>query len=676
MASSTILYIIISGIIALLLALFQYVYKSKKVASRNILIALRFVSIFCALLLLINPKFEAVTYTEQKPNLILAIDNSESVSYLKQDANAKALFQSLKNSKALQDKFNLISYKFGNKISSADTLSFNENTSNISNFFKNYNELYKSSTAPIILISDGNQTIGSDYKYIASKNKQPIFPVILGDTTTFSDLKINRVNANRYAYLKNKFPVEIIVNYSGNSSVTTSLKIRSGNSVVFSKNITFGPNKSSEIINTNLNATSVGVKTYKVEIAPLNNEKNIVNNYKNFAVEVIDQKTNIALVAETIHPDLGALKKAIESNEQRSVSIVKPKEFVGQTKDVQLVILYQPNAAFQSVYQKIENQKLNTFTISGAITDWDFLNVNQGNFSLDATNQTEDYQPSLNLNYGTFIVDNITFESFPPLKSDFGAVVFSVPTETILYKTINGFNTEESLLSTLESDGRKHALLSGEGIWRWRAQTFLDTDSFEGFDNFTGKLIQYLSSNKKRRRLNIDYKSFYNQTESIMINAQFFNKNYEFDANANLQITYKNKDTNASKTLPLLLKNASYGIDLSSISPGDYVFTIKSNDEPISTTGNFKVLAYNVEQQFLNADVVRLQDIASNTSGKAYFINQTNGLVDDLINDQRFATIQKSKSNIIPLIDYKYLLALIALALSLEWFIRKYKGLI
>ncbi|MFD1061781.1 VWA domain-containing protein [Winogradskyella litorisediminis] len=676
MNNSTILLIILSFVIALLLALFQYVYKAKKVASRNALIALRFVSVFCALLLLINPKFESVTYFEEKPNLVIAIDNSESVAYLNQNEKAKTLFQNLVENKDLQNKFNIETFKFGDDVSTSDSLNFDDNTSNISKFFKNYNELYSKSIAPIILISDGNQTIGNDYQYIASKSKQPIFPIILGDTTTFSDLRISQVNANRYAYLKNKFPVEIIANYSGNQSVSSNLTIRSGNVVLFSKRLEFGPNKTSFIINTNLNASSVGVKTYRVEISPLDNEKNKVNNYKNFAIEVIDQKTNIALIAETIHPDLGAFKKAIESNEQRSVEILKPKEFIASSKDFQLVMLYQPNTAFKAVYDKIISQKLNTFTIAGSTTDFNFLNTNQNNFTQDITNQTENYQPILNVNYGTFIVDNITFENYPPLKSDFGAVSFKIPEETLLYKAVNGFNTEESLLSTLEAEERKHALLNGEGIWRWRAQTYLDTDSFETFDNFIGKLIQYLSSNKKRRRLNLDYKSFYNQTENIIVNAQFFNKNYEFDANANLQITFRNKDTDVSKTLPLLLKNASYSIDLSSIAPGDYVFTVKSNDEPVSASGTFKVLEYNVEQQFLNADVSKLQSIANSSGGKSYFIEKSSSLIDDLLNDKRFATIQKSKRNTIPLIDYKYLLGLIALALSLEWFIRKYKGLI
>ena len=676
MNSQTIIFIVISGIIALLLALFQYIYKSKKSKVKLWLAVLRFVSIFAILLLLVNPKFEAVSYYEEKPNLVIALDNSESVAYLKQDEKAKTAFQNLISSTELQNKFNIKTFKFGeNVLSSIDSFYFNERQTNISGFFNNYNELYKNTISPVILISDGNQTIGNDYKYIVKKN-QPVYPIILGDTSTFSDLRIGQVNVNRYAYLKNKFPVEIITNYSGIEPITGSLNIRLGNSIVFAKKIEFNANKTSEIVKANLNASNIGIKNYKVEIAPLENEKNKVNNYKNFAIEIIDQKTNIALVTENLHPDLGVLKKAIESNEQRSVSILKPKEFISQSINFNLVILFSPNNRFNSVYERILNQKLNTFTIAGSSTDWNFVNDSQSLFKQEVTNQSEDYQPELNPNFGVFIVDNIAFIDYPPLESDFGNTTFLVPQETILYKTINGINTEESLLSTFEINNQKHALLNGEGIWRWRAQCYLNTDSFEGFDNFIGKFVQYLSSNKKRQRLSLDYKSFYNQNENIIVNAQFFNKNYEFDTNSTLQITYVNEETNVSKTLPLLLNNTSYRIDLSGIEPGDYNFSIKSNDEPISSSGNFTILAYNVEQQFLNADVTKLQSVATNTNAKSYFIDEYNTIISDLVSDERYATIQKSKRNRIPIIDWKYLLSLIALALSLEWCIRKYNGLI
>ena len=47
---------------------------------------------------------------------------------------------------------------------------------------------------------------------------------------------------------------------------------------------------------------------------------------------------------------------------------------------------------------------------------------------------------------------------------------------------------------------------------------------------------------------------------------------------------------------------------------------------------------------------------------------------DDLINDNRFSTIQKSKKIIDELVNWQWLMLLIIGLLSLEWFIRKYIG--
>jgi hypothetical protein len=282
----------------------------------------------------------------------------------------------------------------------------------------------------------------------------------------------------------------------------------------------------------------------------------------------------------------------------------------------------------------------------------------------------------LNANYATFILDDLNFGDFPPLETEFGETEFSIPFETILYKTINGRQINEPLLATFEINDRREAVLNGEGIWRWRAQSYLDDQSFENFDNFIGKLVQYLSSNQKRNRLNVNYESFYNGNDNITVATQFFNKNYEFDATANLQISLKNKDDQSTKTYPFLLKNNSYEVDLSGLAAGDYDFTVSVGSENISTSGVFKVLDYNVEQQFLNANVSKLQKLSANSQGTSYFIDNTNNLISDLLNDKRFVTIQKSTKNSMPLIDWQWLLAIIVLSLAAEWFIRKYNGLI
>jgi hypothetical protein len=338
--------------------------------------------------------------------------------------------------------------------------------------------------------------------------------------------------------------------------------------------------------------------------------------------------------------------------------------------------VYQPTNNFKALFNEIDKLKLNKIVITGTKTNWSLLNKLQSNYKQELTNQFEEYQATLNQNYGTFIVDNLNFGEFPPLKGTFGETSFTVTFETILYKTINGNEIDEPLLATFEINDKREALILGEGIWRWRAQAYLNENSFNTFDNFMGKLVQYLSTNKRRTRLNVNYESFYNGNDNVRITAQFFNKNYEFDNNANLTINLKNKDTEEVKSLPFVLKNTSYEVDLSSLEAGNYSFTVKVNNENVSKSGELKILDYNVEQQFLNANVNKLQTLANNSNGTSYFIDNISTLTYDLINDSRFATIQKSTKKVVPLIDWKYLLGLIALSLAGEWFIRKYNGLI
>ncbi|AUC76622.1 VWA domain-containing protein [Olleya sp. Bg11-27] len=677
MSTQTLLYIILAGIVALLLALFQYKYKTKGASKSNALFAfLRFITLFSVLLLLINPKFEQVKYYTEKPNLVVAVDNSASIKHLKQEENAKEFLNSITNNSELKDKFNIEVFAFGNTLNTNDSLSFTESQTHLDRVFKQLGQVYKNTISPTILVTDGNQTIGNDYQFSAKKYNQAIYPIILGDTVVYSDLQITKLNVNKYAYLKNKFPAEAIVVYNGEEEVTSKFVVTKGNTTVYSKVVKLDKSNNSEVLNFTLSANSVGVQSYKAQIIPLSIEKNKTNNYKNFAVEIIDQKSKIAIVSTVLHPDLGALKKSIESNEQREVVFLKPNKFLDQINDFQLVILYQPNNSFKSVFEALEQQNTNKWIISGPNTDWNFVNSTSKNYRFLLSFETEDYQPFLNTNYSSFILDDLNFESFPPLQSTFGEAYFNVPFETILFKKLSGIKTEQPLLATLETNGRREALLFGQGLWKWRAQSYLNDDGFLQFDNFIGKLVQYLASNKRKNRLNIDYNSFYNGSDNIVISAQFFNKNYEFDANASLSISLKNKDSGLTLNRPFILKGNNYQVNLSGLESGNYNFTVSESSENVSVSGGFKIIEYNVEQQFLNADVTKLKQVAINSNGNAYFVSDYNALVQSLLDNNRYQSIQKSNKSVVPLIDWYYLLFIIALSLALEWFIRKYQGLI
>jgi hypothetical protein len=677
MSTETILYIILAGVIALFLSLFQYFTKNKSMSKQNMLfLFLRCLTIFSVLLLLINPKFNQVKITTEKPNLVIAIDNSNSIVHLNQNKKVRSLVESISTNEALKNKFNLEFYTFGEHFKKLDSLTFLEKQTNINEAFNQLAQIYKQSNAPTLLVSDGNQTIGNDYEFAFSKYKQAIYPIILGDTTSYIDLKIDQLNVNKYAYLKNKFPIEAILVYSGNENVTSKLQVTQGNTTVYSETVSFNKTNNSKVINFTLPASKTGVSSYKATLIPIDTEKNKINNIKSFAVEVIDQKTNIALVSDFLHPDLGAFKKSIESNEQHSVALLNSNEIIGQINDFQLVILYQPNNKFKKVFEILNKENKNKFVVVGTKTDLYFLNQNNESYQYEITQQLEDYQAELNLNYSPFLIDDIDFESFPPLESHYGSVDFNLPYQSLLNRTVRGISTKEPILATFETNGRREAVLFGENIWQWRAQSYINSKSFNQFDDFIGKLVLYLASNKIRERLSLEYESFYNGSTSIVLKAQFFDKNYQFNAREQLIITIRDDISGNENTFPLMLKNNNYQVDLSSLSPSEYSFTVKALNENISKSGNFKILEHHIEQQFLNANVTKLEQLATNSSGTSYFIDSSENLIDDLLIDNRYVPIQKSNKNSLPLIDWKFLLLVIALSLSSEWFLRKYNGLI
>lgn len=390
MTTNTILLIVLSLVIAFGVSFYQYFYKVKSRSKMTLLLAfLRFFSVFGLLLLLINPIITRKTTETVKTPLPIVIDNSASMADLKSDKEALELFNKLKSNSDLADKFDVQTYQFDEDFLPSDTIDFKGKQSNIDVVAKNLKNIYKNQTFPTVLISDGNQTSGEDYVFTFNPQNK-VYPLVVGDTTTYLDLKVTQLNVNKYAFHKNKFPVEVFLNYAGTKSVNATFKITQGNSVLNEQTVSFSPSKKSATLNVLLPADKVGLQIFKASITSKEQEKNTYNNVKNFAVEVIDQKTEVALVSDISHPDLGAIKRSIETNAQRKVTLVKPNQ-INSLQNYNILVLYQPNGTFKSVFEQNKNAKINTWIITGNATDFNFLNQYQDHFDFKMSNQKEDF---------------------------------------------------------------------------------------------------------------------------------------------------------------------------------------------------------------------------------------------------------------------------------------------
>lgn len=675
MTTNTLILLFLSLLIAFGLSFFQYIYKAKNKSKIGWFLAfLRFLSIFGILLLLINPILTKNTLETVKTPLPIVVDNSSSISFLNANEKALKLYKKIQSNSDLQEKFDVQLYQFSDDFEPAETFDFKGSQTNIDVVAKNLKSIFKNANYPAILITDGNQTSGNDYVYsFDAANK--VYPIIVGDTTTFLDFKINQLNVNKYAFHKNKFPVEAFLQYSGTKNITADFIISQGNSVFSKQSITFSPSKKTATVSVLLPANKIGLQIFKATIVSKEKEKNTYNNTKNFAVEVIDQKTNIAIISAINHPDLGALKRAIETNVQRKVTIVKPNE-IKLLQDYNVLILYQPTNEFKTIFDNYKVAGINTFIITGNNTDFNFLNQQQDNLSFKMSGQKEDYLSVFNGQFNLFAADNIGFENLPPLQNAFGTVTTKGAVSVLLSSKIRAIDTNAPLLAFTENQGKRAAYLLGENSWKWRLQTHVNNQSFEKYDIFIDKIIQFLASNNSKKSLVVEHESFYNSGEAIEITAQYFNKNYEFDEKARLTISVTNTKTKQTKNYDLLKGNNSYKVNLDGLKAGSYAFTVKELNSKTSYSGSFEILDFDIEKQFVNPDVEKLTQLAMQTQGKAFFPDQVAAMIKTLLENEEYKAIEKNSVTKTPLIDWIWLLVLISILLATEWFVRKYNGLL
>lgn len=675
MDTNTILLLILSVLIAAGLAFFQYVFKVKNRSNLNLFLAfLRFLSFLGIFILLINPTITRNTLEVEKTPLVVVMDNSSSIPFLNSNKDAKESYLKLVDNTALQEKFDIQSYQFDTDLQLSKTFNFKGKQTNLDVVAQGLQNTFKHKTYPTIILTDGNQTTGNDYEY-SFNTQNKVYPIVLGDTTKVFDLKINQINVNKYAFYKNKFPVEVFVHYSGNKKVNANFSIQQGKVTISQQVLSFSPEKKTAVVNLVLPANKIGLQLYQATLSSSEKEKNQFNNNKKFAVEVMDQKTNIALVSAINHPDIGALKRAIESNVRRKVTLVKPNE-INELKKYNVVILYQPNSSFKAAFDMVKSAGINSFIVTGTSTDFIFLNQQQNDLTFKMGSQIENYFAGFNSQFNLFALDNMGFESFPPLQNSFGNISLKGNVSVLLSSKIRNIDTQSPLLAFTENQGKRTAFLLGENSWKWRSQSYIDHQNFEKYDLFIDKIIQFLASNSSKKSLVVEHELFYNSGDKIEINAQYFNKNFEFDEKARLSITIENSQTKVAKNYDLLKGTNSYKVNLDGLPAGKYNFKITELNSKERYSSHFEILDFDIEKQFVNPNFDKLNQLATHTNGKVYLPNQVDDLIEKILINQEYKAVQKNTITKSTLIDWTWMLVIITFFLSAEWLVRKYNGLL
>ncbi|HEY4198512.1 MAG TPA: hypothetical protein VGM63_23390, partial [Mucilaginibacter sp.] len=259
------------------------------------LFAARSIAVFILSFLLIAPLVRSVAYNPQKPLILIAQDNSQSISLFNKAALPADALSKLKQQ--LGDQYDVREFNFGRDLKDGLSDKFDGKQTNISSAIHQLNDRFvNQNIGALILATDGLYNQGSDPRYEAKNLKTSIYTIALGDTVAKRDLLIGNVNYNKTAYLGNDFEVEVLAEAYQAKGENIRLTVDEDGKQVFTQTNPVTSANFRKAIPLKLNADKKGTRKFTINIAPVKNELSVQNNTETIYVDVLDARQKILLV--------------------------------------------------------------------------------------------------------------------------------------------------------------------------------------------------------------------------------------------------------------------------------------------------------------------------------------------------------------------------------------------
>jgi hypothetical protein len=645
-----------------------------------LLFSLRFVSVFTISLLLLNMLIKWENVDVQKPILVLAIDNSESM----QLNNKEKIKQSISSiQKELSDNYDLKTYLFGEKISLNSVVNFQEKETDISELVDEVQNNYSGrNLGAVILLSDGIINRGENPSNNSFVQEVPFYSIAWGDTTVKKDLAINKVLNNKFAYLGNTFPIEITIEANEFKDRQTKVTLKEGENLIAEQQISFNKNSQLSNISFQVEAKSAGLKSYTLQVVPLEGEFTLNNNSREIFVEVIENKEKVLILSSAPHPDIAAIVNTIQGNEAYTCDYYRADEFNGKLDVYNLVVFFQIPSLLGTgnkfIQEALSKNIPCLFTI-GSQTNFSVLNSLPISFSLNSQSQKpNEVFPSYNKAFSSFSLDDKIqkfINQVPPLYAPFGGYKTAVNANILFSQKIGSINSSNPLVFFQEVNSNKLGFICGEGLWKWRINDFIQNQNHEIFTNLVGKIVQYLASKESKKPFRIFGKNSYKENENIEMDAELFNAINELINEPDLIIEITNEN---GKKYPFTFnKNfKNYHLDAGLLPPGNYSYSSKVNlgNKTYSESGRFRIEKLFSEVLNSVANHNLLQTLALKSSGKMFYPGQEKEMIELIKKREEIKPMSFTNKQFKDAINIKWIFFFILILLSAEWFLRKRNG--
>ncbi|MDZ7806912.1 MAG: hypothetical protein U5K71_07335 [Gracilimonas sp.] len=687
------IFILAIGLIAL--AWFSYSkLKSISEKGRWILISLRSAAFILVLFLLLNPYFFSSRQVEITPNIAVFFDNSVSTTINKSDYNGLESYRNLIRELDLEtiENVNFDVYSFGEKVTSSgfDSLDGTETQSNLSAPVQSVLEMNENVQAAI-LISDGIITYGRNPVVNSFNSSIPIYTIGIGDTSYVRDIALSNITTNTTGYTNTNHVIEADITQTGFEGSTVNVKLINGDEIIEEQRISFETDDQTKSVLFEILLEDPGLKQYEITSEPLQDEWTQDNNTGLVSIDVIDSRVRIFHVSFAIHPDVKALRRLIESDQNNvlyTLTSLGNNRFIEEfpeidQNEVDLLIIHgRPSTAIQIPLLSDLSNTPTLFMELGRTNSQENMENSWNSYRLINSALMPSFQTQLKQNissseHSILELPEINLENIPPLLSSRRSSLNDPRASTLYNLVYNGVETTFPAVSISELGNvrRSHVL-----PWGW-FKLFQSSDPAvrEFYLNLFSNIISWTSNNPDDRLLRvIPENKIINTSANPVLKGLVRNERGDPESDAVIEVQVERENTSSRTFNMENIGEGSYRLELPKLSEGHYTFTAnarKSGRLIETQQGEFLVSNTSSEFSNTNRNDALLRSIANNSGGSYFVYNEMQGFWDEFRQSGVLSKDTATIENYIFPVRTIYWFLILTLILGSEWFLRKYYSL-
>jgi hypothetical protein len=553
----------------------------------------------------------------------------------------------------------------------------------------------------LILISDGNFSIGDNPLYSDYLNQINLYAVGVGDTNELPDVMIAEVKSNKIVYQDKATQVQVYIMSRGIDSQRLNLSMKQDDRILQIKDSQVNADGKTSIVEFELIPEKVGLNQFDFSLQTIPGETIVNNNQYTISMEVLKGKIEVGLLASKAGYETKFLQYILSNQDDINFNMFvklksgkyyksNPEKYVDS---LDVVILYNFPSVAQAepresqLINRLKSHRIPALIILNQSISDKQLEILKNFFPIETIRISSNIletqvEPTASINQFpalSIFENDDESEKFwsicPPIQYPYSDILFSSTVKELLRtrKPLND-DVEHPVLLAHESRGKKGILLLGLGFWRWTFLLSEDKVYQNSWQQMLKNIIRWLDTAALDKNVILSTrKKNYQVGDNILLSTQVYDGSFKF-VNDGLIRTSVSGPSVSFELESSFIENGRYEGTFVPLVPGRYRIRTEAWRNNIKLgIDEIELIVTTVNREFLSTrqNYHFLKRLSEKSGGRYFNESEVGGLVSSL----NLKPMLKREQETFELWNrWPFLLAIIFL-LSLEWFVRKKKDL-